>query len=323
MKSRKKDYKIEKFAEQNVCVVGDLMLDRYIWGDVERISPEAPIPVLKVSKETFMPGGAGNTAINISTLGGKVYMVGCIGNDVAGRQILKLFKKYKIKIDEIVVDKTRPTTEKIRIVARGQQIVRVDKETTKIISKLIKNKIKKYLSSNIDKINSIVISDYQKGLLDDGLIKFIINLSNKHDIPVIGDIKLPLLDSYKNITIITPNLSEALQLAKKGGMKEAGFELRKKLNANILITRGSEGMTLFKKNSNQMKNFISSAHEVFDVSGAGDTVAATLALGLAAAISLEKVVSIANNAAGLVVGKLGTASITTDELIKSINDVRD
>ena len=309
---------IDKFKQKKIGVIGDLMLDQFIWGDVERISPEAPIPVVFVKKETFVPGGAGNTANNIAALGGDVYVVGLVGSDLAAEQLIQEFKKREINIAGILKDKNRPTIQKIRVVARGQQVVRVDKEKSDCINSQQEREVLDFIASNIKNWDGLVISDYTKGFITKNLTQEIISLAREYDKFIIGDTKPKHISFFKNISLITPNYKEAKEITGKESLEEAGKAIQEQLNCNVLITQGSQGMTLFE--NNKIKQFPARAREVFDVSGAGDTVVGALALALASGANFEEAAIIANHAAGITVGKIGTTTVSPEELKDSLKN---
>ena len=303
---------VDNFKDKKIGVIGDLMLDHFIWGDVEKISPEAPVPVVLVAKESFVPGGAGNTAANISALGGEAFIVGLIGKDFAGKTLLKEFKKRGFKIEGVIEHSQKPTIQKIRVVARGQQVVRIDKEDSQYVNGNVETKLLEFINSNIKQWDGLVISDYAKGLITKNLAQSIINLAIKYKKPIIGDIKPKHAEFLKNVTLLSPNHKEALAIAEVNDIKKAGKIIQKQLNCSVLLTQGAEGVTLFE--NNKIKHFPAMAKEVFDISGAGDTVVAVASLSLTAGANLEQATIIANHAAGIVVSKLGTATVTPKEL---------
>ena len=303
---------VDNFKGKKIGVIGDLMLDHFIWGDVERISPEAPVPVVLVAKESFVPGGAGNTAANISALGGEVFIVGLVGKDFAGKTLLGEFKKHGVRTGGVIEYSQKPTIQKIRVVARGQQIVRVDKEDAQYVDNDIEKKMLEFIASHIKEWDGLVVSDYAKGLITKNLAESIINLAIKYKKPIIGDIKPKHAPFFKNATLLSPNHKEALAIAGVSDIEKAGKIIQKQLKCSVLLTQGAEGITLFE--NNRIKHFPAMAREVFDISGAGDTVVAVASLSLAAGANLEQATIIANHAAGIVVGKLGTAAVTLKEL---------
>lgn len=311
---------IAKFKEKKIGVVGDLILDHFICGDVERISPEAPVPVLIVEKEDFIVGGAGNVVMNIAALGGKVFVSGSIGKDNAGKILLKEFKKKNKNIDTSgIVKIDSPTIRKTRVVARGQQLVRIDmnKEYIPSDNKQAEKRIINFISSHIKNWDALVISNYAKGLMTKKLAQAIINSARKYKKQIIVDTKPKHANFFKNITLITPNDAEAMEIAGVDDVIKAGKIIQKKLHCNVLITQGSRGMTLFE--GKKVEWLPTRAKEVFDVTGAGDTVMAALALSLASGLNLKQAIVVVNHAAGIVVGKRGTAVVSAKELE---NDLR-
>lgn len=307
---------VDNFKGKRVGVIGDLMLDQFIWGDAERISPEAPVPIVFVEKETFVPGGAGNTANNIAALGGKAFIVGLVGEDMAGKKLEKEFKKSKINTQGIIKNSEKLTIQKIRVIARGQQMIRIDKENLDNISDEEKNRVIDFISSQIQDWDGLVISNYAKGFITEDLVGEIIGLAKKYNKFIIADTKPKQALFFKGVSLLTPNFKEAKEISGKENLEEIGKEVQKKLNCNVLITQGSEGMTLFFKN--KIKHFPAKAKEVFDVTGAGDTVVGVFALAQAAGADLETAAIIANHAAGIVVGKIGTAVVFCEELKKDL-----
>ena len=303
---------INDFKGKKIGVIGDLMLDHFIWGDVERISPEAPVPVVLVARESFVPGGAGNTAANITALGGRAFVVGLIGNDFAGKTLFSEFKKRGVETGGVIKHFQKPTTQKIRVVARTQQVVRVDKENSQYIDNDTEKRLLAFVASHIKEWDGIVVSDYAKGLITENLSKTVVNLAIKYKKPIIGDVKPKHALFFKNATLLSPNHKESLAMSGADNINEAGKIIQKQLNCSVLLTRGAEGVTLFE--NNKIKSFPATTREVFDVSGAGDTVVAAAALALAAGANLEQASIIANHAAGIVVGKLGTAVVSPKEL---------
>ncbi|MCX5811362.1 MAG: D-glycero-beta-D-manno-heptose-7-phosphate kinase [Proteobacteria bacterium] len=307
---------IDNFKGKKIGILGDLILDKYIFGDVERISPEAPIPVVLVSEEFHTPGGAGNVANNIGALGGKVFIAGLLGEDDAGKQLLEDLVKRGIDISGVIKSKHKHTSQKMRIVARGQHIVRVDKENNEYIENHIEEKIISYIEANISSWDGLVISDYAKGLVTKKLAKKIIELSNMHNKFVIGDTKPVHATFFKNSYLLTPNYKEAIAISGLADVAKAGKKIQRLLNCNVLITQGAQGMLLFEKD--KIQHFPTIAQEIFDVAGAGDTVAAAMAISLASGSNLEQATIIANHAAGIVVGKIGTATVSIKELKKDL-----
>ena len=316
---------ISGFSRAGVLVIGDIMLDHFIWGKVSRISPEAPVPVVDVQKDSVMLGGCANVLNGIDTMGGKVYVSGVIGIDNIGKSILKELYAKKINARGILVDKKRPTTLKTRIVAHGQQVVRFDKESKKTISPAETKKILQYVESIRGKIGTIVVSDYSKGVVSKKLIEGIKDIVKNSDILICVDPKYNDFSAYEGVHVITPNHHEA---QKAAGMEITNGDDLERLSENILkkhdfqamlITRGEEGMSLFENGRKIVHTYFpAQAKEVYDVTGAGDTVIGVLALCLAAKANLKEAASLANVAAGIVVGKIGTSTVSREELIKAL-----
>ncbi len=310
---------INKLKKARVMVIGDLILDEFIWGNVSRISPEAPIPVVEVINESFMPGGAANVANNIRSLGGEVTLVGLIGRDSRGKTLNRLLKKKGVNIQGIIATPDRPTTLKSRIIAHRQQVVRVDKEKVEpISSKLLDKTLTKIkaLSKNVD---AFLIEDYGKGIIVPALIKEVVKIAKKKKIMVTVDPKENHIDYYKGVTAVTPNQFEAgkaigIEIKDKKSLYRAGKKLLDLLKAKAaLITLGENGMCLFQKNG-RVIHIPTMAKEVFDVSGAGDTVIGAFTLSLAVGADMEEAAYLSNYAAGIVVGKVGVAVATRSDL---------
>ncbi|EKD49870.1 MAG: D-beta-D-heptose 7-phosphate kinase, partial [uncultured bacterium] len=279
---------ISKFKNCKILVVGDVVLDKYIWGKVERISPEAPIPVVLVEKETHVPGGASNTANNIVSLGGKANMLGVVGSDLARDIFKEELKKRGISTAGLVTDRNRPTIKKTRVMGYPQhQIVRIDREKTSELDNKIKKLLRKKAKDLVKDVDAIVISDYNKGTLDVSLAQMLVLKAKSKKIPIVVDPKPSNKDWYIGATLITPNKKEAFKMANEDAEKldDVGEMLLKELGGMILITRGEEGMSLFRKNKKAL-HIPTKAQEVFDVSGAGDTVVGCLTLALAAGASV-------------------------------------
>ena len=308
---------LNNLKKGKVLVVGDVMLDKYLEGKTERLSPESPVPVLLPLSEESRLGGAANVALNVSSLGSKVKLLGVVGKDLSGKEIKDLLKEKKIS--NSLVRSNLNSVTKQRILAGNQQLLRIDREDK--FSNVDWIKTKENFKKEIHKFSSIVISDYGKGTLFN--VQELISLSNKKKVPVIVDPKGNDFLKYKGAYIITPNLKE-FSKAVGGFNSEAELEkkaklLIKKLSLSaLLITRGPEGMTLFNKNNNQniiKSHYAAQTIDVFDVSGAGDTVIATIASGIASKVNLNQSVELSNIAAGVVVSKLGTSSFSLDEII--------
>jgi len=281
------------------------------------LSPEAPVPVVLVKKECFIPGGAGNVAANISALGGEVSILGLTGKDSAAEILTQEFKKRNIDVAGIIRVENKPTTQKIRIIAGTQQVARVDKENCDYIDCRLEEKLIEFVSSQIKEWDAFVISDYAKGLITEDLSLKIIDIANKHKKSIICDAKPKHFRYFKNITLLKPNNKEASEMADTDDMNKAGKFLQEQLASDVLITQGSQGMTLFC--GDKITHFPTQAKEVFDIAGAGDTVVAGLALCMASGANMEDASFISNLAAGIVVGKLGVATVSKEELISALN----
>lgn len=312
---------LNHFEGQEIIVVGDIMLDHFIKGSVSRISPEAPVPVVDVKNEFYVAGGAGNVAVNLAALGAKPIMISVVGPDVGGDMLKGFLRQKRVNINGIAEDTDRPTTQKIRVMAEQQQIVRFDRESKKNISPAIASECMKSFEAAIKTAKGVILSDYGKGMLSDQNIQSIIDTCRKHHIPVCVDPKIDNFKKYKHITCMTPNTKEAWEGAgespKPGeeAIENLGNQIREMLEAeSVLITRSADGMSLFEKGTKKPYTVRATAREVYDVTGAGDTVISVLTLGLAAGANLKEAATIANYAAGIVVEKSGTATTTREEI---------
>jgi D-beta-D-heptose 7-phosphate kinase/D-beta-D-heptose 1-phosphate adenosyltransferase len=317
---------IPKFRLQKILVVGDFMIDKFVWGKVSRISPEAPVPVVEVTRETYTLGGAGNVANNLTTLGAHVYCVGALGEDSDGDYLRKTLRAQHINadFDALVNDPSRPTIIKTRIIASQQQVVRVDKELKGNFSPDIVKKLVANVEAIIPDVNAVIISDYGKGVINLPVLKRAISLAHKHKIPITVDPKIEHFMNYKGVTCITPNMKEAMEgmhavdASSEEDVRALGRKILNKLRSqSVLITRSEKGMTLFE-HGDKITHIPTRAREVFDVTGAGDTVISVFTLALSCNASQVQAAEIANFAAGVVVGKLGTAPITPEELKNAI-----
>ncbi len=310
-----------EFHKVNIAVVGDLILDHYIWGLVERISPEAPVPVVDVKREDFSLGGAANVASNVVSLGAKATVVGVRGDDLHGEILKKLLSERKINIDGLFIG-SRPTTVKTRVIAHNQQVVRFDREDRRRISKKRFSEIKEFLLDNRDRFDAIIISDYKKGIVTEALMRFIVKEFRHKGHFIAVDPKVGHFNLYKRVSIITPNLKEASQGASvdiddENTLIRAGKKLMKRLDLDsVLITRGEQGMSLFERD--RITHIPTVARSVYDVTGAGDTVIATLTVAHVAGASLRDAAIMSNHAASVVVSKLGTATASPQEIKNSI-----
>ncbi|HLA51137.1 MAG TPA: D-glycero-beta-D-manno-heptose-7-phosphate kinase [Thermodesulfobacteriota bacterium] len=313
------------FKKGTVLVIGDLVMDHFIWGKVRRISPEAPVPVVEINSESLMLGGAANVVNNIHSLGGRVLVCGVIGKDDAGKKLVYELKQKGIPPEGVIVEGDRPTSVKTRIIAHSQQVVRFDREKRDKIHLDAMKAIIDYTKKKIGSVDAVVISDYAKGVISEELVEEVINIARKNNKPVAVDPKVSHFDFYKNVSIITPNNDEASQasgidIEDNASLLRAGEVLLNKLGSEaILITRGEHGMSLFENNGG-ITHIPTVAKEVYDVSGAGDTVIGTVALAIASGASFKEAAVISNFAAGIVVGKVGTATVTPEELKKAVEN---
>lgn len=306
-----------------IAVLGDVMLDEFIWGDVTRISPEAPVPVVNIQRESTRLGGAANVLANIAALGATARVIGVVGNDSAAEKLRAALRDQAGERSEesLIVDEQRPTTIKTRIIAQHQMVVRADLEHRAHINGSVEARIIAAVKDAIAQADALVVSDYDKGVVTPRVLKETLALAYER-IPVLVDPKIRNFDWYRPATLVTPNHHEALRLTNSeedtdDGLKIAAQKIRARLACQaVLITRGDRGMMLFE-GDNDPVSVETAAREVFDVTGAGDTVIATLATAMAAGASMKEAAVMANHAAGLVVGKLGTATATAEEVINS------
>ena len=316
-------------GKTRILVLGDVMLDQFIWGSVSRISPEAPVPVVDFSHESFMPGGAANVARNLTTFAIATELFGAVGNDSAAGQLRKLLREQHIGCAGLVPSATRRTSLKTRIVAHQQQVVRIDRETRDGITPEISRRLLAALKSELAKADAVIVGDYGKGVVTQALLNEVKTLCRERGVWLSLDPK-PVHDlNLSNVSLITPNRKEAFELAKlsddtrnpnpledKNLMLVAERLLNELRPAVLLITLGELGMLLCQRNQRPV-HIPTVAQEVFDVSGAGDTVIATFTLAIAAGASPLEAAILSNHAAGIVVGKVGTATTSPGELLKS------
>jgi len=304
---------------RRVLVVGDVMLDEFWWGRVARISPEAPVPVVEVDRQSDHPGGAANVALNVRALGGEATLVGAVGGDTAAARLAETLDEAGIETRLCEVPH-RPTTVKTRVVAHHQQVVRADRETRAPLPPAAQRSLASALAAVLPDCDAVVVSDYDKGVVTMALMRSLRRGTAKHGIPLLVDPKVPHLRLYRGADVITPNLAEAarasgLPVSSRSELRSAAELLLRRLSCRaLLVTRGEQGMVLFRPGKRQLE-IPASAREVYDVTGAGDTVIATLSLALAAGASEVAAARLANRAAAIVVGKLGTASVTPDDLL--------
>ncbi|MBF0458807.1 MAG: D-glycero-beta-D-manno-heptose-7-phosphate kinase [Nitrospirae bacterium] len=318
---------LDNFAGKRILVIGDIILDHFVWGKAERISPEAPVPVVDVQNETYLPGGAGNVANNIAALGGRVSLAGIIGTGHKADIMRSLLNEKKIDIAGVFND-GRPTTVKTRVIANNQQIVRFDKEQREPISAKTLRSITGYIASNINHFDGVIISDYKKGVITPQLIKFLMEQAKAAGgLFAAVDPKVGHFHYYKGVSLITPNKKEAaegagISIRDTQSLEKAGIKLLRDLKCGaVLITRGDEGMSLFY--DKEIHHIPTAAKEVYDVTGAGDTVIAAFTLAYVSGASLADAAVTANHAAGIVVGEVGTAATTVEQIKQSLSTRND
>ena len=315
---------INHFSSARILVIGDIMLDQFIWGKVSRISPEAPVPVVGVERETTMLGGAANVVSNIVASGGNALLCGVVGNDFRGREIISKLEDLGVTVDGIFVEDDRPTTMKTRIIAHAQQVVRYDRESVRPLREDKTRRILDLVLKEKKNLSGIIISDYGKGVISAQLMDGLKAVFSESNGPVSVDPNIKNFSLYRNVTVITPNQNEAAEIAgvemqDEQGLVETGRRLldTKDFKA-LLITRGSDGMTLFEQNGS-ITHIKSVARKVYDVTGAGDTVIAILTLGMSAGLHLKSAAHLSNLAAGIVVGEIGTSAAKIEDLKQAIN----
>ncbi len=299
------------------------MIDQYLWGSVSRISPEAPVPVVRLGRESFRLGGAGNVVNNLVSLGARAIPAGVRGDDRYGELLETFCRDAGISTEALVVAPGRPTTVKTRVIAHNQQVVRVDREVDGPLDAGVAVRVAEKAVSSLGRVQGLVVSDYDKGGVSEDLLATLLPEAARRRLPIVVDPKNRLFRHYRPATVVTPNSREALEAAGMPARADAEFEAvgRRLLEIldcpYVLITRGERGMILLERSGRTLE-IPAMAREVFDVTGAGDTVAATLALALAAGATVEEAALLSNRAAGVVVGKVGTATLTVPELLDAI-----
>jgi D-beta-D-heptose 7-phosphate kinase/D-beta-D-heptose 1-phosphate adenosyltransferase len=316
---------LRRFRGKRILVVGDVMLDRFIWGAVSRISPEAPVPVVEIRKESVHLGGAANVAANVRSLGGIPIPLGIVGEDPEGRLLRDEFRALGAPIGGVVVDYERATSVKTRIIAHHQQVCRTDREDRHPVRAEIHRRLVRCFHESVRASDAVIVSDYAKSLVSPALLRDILPVARSERKLVCVDPKLTNFSVYRPATVITPNSAETEQASgiaihSNRDLLRAGRKILRQTGIRyLLVTRGEHGMALFEGDG-PVRHIPTVAREVFDVTGAGDTVVGTLALGLVAGLPMLQSAMLANIAAGIVVGKLGTASVTPDELIARIRE---
>lgn len=324
--SQKLEKIIKNFDNKRILIIGDLMLDEYIFGGTTRLSPEAPVPIVEVERIDYVPGGAANAASNVRNLGDQTILAGVVGDDENARTLIKLLKKNGIKTNGILKDPNRPTTLKTRIVSQGQHVVRIDKESSQPISKILEEKLLTFVKKVLKSVDIVLISDYAKGVVTPTISRAIINLAKKRNKKVLVDPKGEDFSKYKGCFIVTPNLKETeaalkIQVKDLKSLPQAAKTLLTQVNSKgVLVTLGTDGMALLER-TGKYTAIPSAEVKVVDISGAGDTAMATFALSLAAGANFEEAMLISTYACSVVIGKIGTATTSRNELIKAIKEV--
>jgi rfaE bifunctional protein kinase chain/domain len=316
---------IDKFPKVTILVLGDIIMDQYIWGDVSRISPEAPVPVVDVTQETKMLGGAANVVNNIASLGGRAILCGVVGNDGTGLEIIQKIEQLGFPTGGILKSSNRPTTIKSRIVAQSQQVVRFDRESKKPITEEEASRLLTFIGEVKNDIDAVLVSDYDKGVISSEIISGLKELRRGSRIILAVDPKPNHFEYYREIDVITPNHHEAaafcrIPIVDGESMVQAGtFMLTQLKCRSVLVTQGKDGMTLFEEND-EITHIPTVARKVFDVTGAGDTVISAFCLGLAAGMDFKSAATLSNFAAGIVVGEVGTSTVKAEDLKQVIGE---
>ncbi len=314
---------VERFDGRSIAVLGDVMVDRYLWGRVERISPEAPVPVVEVDRESSSLGGAGNVAANLAALGAVPSLIAVCGDDAEGRALAEALSSRGVRAGGLIADASRPTTVKTRIIAHSQQVVRADREARGDVSGAVLERFRETLARELAEAEALVVSDYGKGVVHPGTLEAALGAARRRGIPVCVDPKESHIDAYKGVTILTPNQHEAgyvqgRRIVDEASLEEVGWGLQQRLDAAaLLITRGAQGMSLFERGGAHT-HLPTVAREVYDVTGAGDTVVSLVALSLAAGADFVSACRLANHAAGLVIREVGTATCTREALLQDL-----
>ena len=315
--------RVARFSGRRVAVLGDVMLDRYLWGHVDRISPEAPVPVVELERETTTLGGAGNVAVNLSSLGASPVLISVVGEDAIGAELRETFATRGVAARSVVGDPLRPTTVKTRLIAHSQQVVRFDRESRADLSGAALERLRAAIERELPECEALVVSDYGKGVIQPVTLELALGVAKARRIPVCVDPKESHIDHYRGVSILTPNQHEAgwaqgRRVTDEASLLEVGWGLQKRLDSEaLLITRGPQGMSLFERGG-RITHLPTVAREVYDVTGAGDTVASVVALALAAGADYPSACYLANHAAGLVIREVGTATCSPSALIESL-----
>ncbi len=327
---------LDQLEGRHVLIIGDVILDEYIWGDVNRISPEAPVPVLEIASETTRTGGAANVAQNIVNLGGRVDLIGVVGDDDNGKTLIQMLERIGIDASGICIDADRPTSTKTRVIARTsdtststhQQLVRLDRESQAPVKTAIHERLLENALNRIPNVDAIVFEDYDKGGVSSRLIEGVLRTARQHGKPVVVDPKVENFWNYKGVTSITPNHKEAglavnQRISDEDSLVSVGDEILDRLNLEgLLITRGEQGMSLFRRTRDgelRVDHIPTQAQEVFDDTGAGDTVVAVYTLALAAKADMLEAAQLSNLAGGIVCGEVGCVAVNREQLLQGIH----
>jgi D-glycero-beta-D-manno-heptose-7-phosphate kinase len=314
---------VARFPGRRILVLGDLMLDRYLWGRVDRISPEAPVPVVEIERETFSLGGAGNVAANLRALGAEPVLVSVVGEDEDGARLVETLTQRGVGTSGLVRDPSRPTTVKTRIIAHAQQVVRADRESRADVTGAAGVALAARIEAAIADCQAMIVSDYGKGVITRPLLEQALGRARARKIAVCVDPKESHIEAYRNVSILTPNQHEAgymqgKRVVDEASLMEVGWGLQKRLDAEaVLVTRGPGGMSLFEKGG-RATHLPTVAREVYDVTGAGDTVVSVVALALAAGADYPTASYLSNHAAGVVIREVGTATLDSGQLLASL-----
>jgi len=319
---------VDRFCGAKILAIGDIIMDTYIWGSVDRISPEAPVPVVRVERETQMLGGVANVIHNMATLGACPILCGVIGEDLPGHEIVKIISNMNLITDGVFVEHDRPTSTKTRVVAHSQHVVRFDRESRRDIRPETARELLRFVEKRLHSLDAIVVSDYGKGVISAWLMKALRKLvrSSGESVIIAVDPKADNFEYYNEVDVITPNHHEAgafchFEIFDEETLEQAGRQILDELDCrSVLITQGKDGATLFEEGG-EITHIPTRARKVFDVTGAGDTVISTLVLGLASGMDPKSAATLSNLAAGIVVGELGTSAVKAEELKKVIGEV--
>jgi len=315
----------QSFFGKRIAVIGDLMLDRYLWGTVTRISPEAPVPVVEIERESTSLGGAANVVHNVVSLGAEAIPLGVIGDDQSGRILLEELRRLNLPTEGVIIDPSRPTTVKTRVIAHSQHVVRTDRESRAEIATEVQSRLLRFLREIIHEVDAVIIEDYNKGLMVKGLIDAILSSVHQSHKILTVDPKFNHFFDFIGCTVFKPNRKETeevlgVKLTEDAKLTWAGAELLRRLRCdNVLITLGERGMVLFEKNG-EVTHVPVKARTIHDVSGAGDTVIGTVTVALTAGASIKEAATLANYAAGLVCGEVGAVPIERDKLFSALSN---